>query len=86
MTETDKIGEVTARAEVEQDRLRIVDDTTRGVLYVKQTRDETPLSSDERHLKMKLLTENGTVEIGLNAEQMDQLEGAIHHIQEAYNE
>jgi len=86
MIESEKIKETTVNVKVDQGRLSLTDDTTSADLYAKQARRETPLGQNETHLELTLHTENGKVRVGLDAKQMDALEGAIHHIQEAYNE
>jgi hypothetical protein len=52
-----------------------------ATMYV--TRPElSPLSSAETHATLKIATDDGTVEVGLNGETLDSVLDALRHIQE----
>jgi hypothetical protein len=78
--------QVTGRTEVEQDRLTLVDDDRDATLYIKQKYRDAPLSNDETHVEIKLSTENGTTQIGLDGKQMDGVIDALYNIQQEYND
>jgi hypothetical protein len=78
--------QITARSEVEQDRLTMEDDDTDATLYVKQKYRDVPLGTDETHVELKLSTANSTTQIALDGEQMDGVIDALYDIQQSYAE
>jgi hypothetical protein len=78
--------QITGRVEVAQDRLSIEDDDTEATLYINQQYRDAPLSSDETHVVMKLSTENGETQIGLDGEQLDGVVDTLYNIQQDYQD
>jgi len=85
----ENIEDVTAGMSIDQGRLQITDDDGEATLYVDDElfgRGARPLSVNQPHLELELVTEHGRVEVTLDGEQMDGLADAIYTIQQQYAE
>ena len=85
MSDTTKIDNIDSSIAVNQDRLQITDDGD-GWMWVRPSYVNQPLTSSEPHLDLSLNTDHGTVNVRLDAQQMDALADAIHTVQQSYND
>jgi hypothetical protein len=81
----EEISDVTLRATVREGDIT-VSKTDEGKVHVKQIRDKAPSILDESVAVMHLSSEEFNIDVELNSQQLDALEGAIHDIQDALNQ
>jgi len=81
---SETLREITANAEVQQDRLTLSDDTTDGTMYVRQSYHSRPLGDNETCLELEIATENSNTKVALTLSQMDALIDGLYNIQKEY--